>query len=108
MRELISDLLESERLASPHAALQRETVDLAALVRETVAEVAGAEAVELDIAPGLPVLALDRTRVRLLLRNLLDNALRYSAGADRPPCVRAAAAGRRRVARRARFRPRRG
>ena len=34
MRDLISDLLESERLASPHAALHREPVDLAALVRE--------------------------------------------------------------------------
>lgn len=88
MRDLISDLLESERLASPHAALQRETVDLAALLRETVAELAGADAVELAIAPGLPPLSLDRTRVRLLLRNLLDNALRYSAGAVRPPCVR--------------------
>jgi signal transduction histidine kinase len=88
MRDLISDLLESERLASPHAALQREPVDLAALVHETVAEVPGADVVELDIAPGLPVLSLDRTRVRLLLRNLLDNALRYSAGAARPPCVR--------------------
>jgi signal transduction histidine kinase len=88
MRDLISDLLESERLASPHAALQRETVDLGALLRETVAEVAGAEAIELDIAPGLPLLSLDRTRVRLLMRNLLDNALRYSAGAARPPCVR--------------------
>jgi signal transduction histidine kinase len=88
MRDLISDLLESERLASPHAALQREAVDLAALVRETVAEMPSAAAVELDIAPGLPLLALDRTRVRLLLRNLLDNALRYSAGAARPPRVR--------------------
>jgi signal transduction histidine kinase len=33
------------------------------------------------------VLALDRMRVRLLLRNLLDNALRYSAGAASPPRV---------------------
>ena len=38
MRDLISDLLESERLASRHAALQREPVDLAALVRELVAD----------------------------------------------------------------------
>ncbi len=87
MRDLISDLLESERLASPHAALQREPVDLAALLRETAGEVAGADAVELDIAPGLPLLSLDRTRVRLLIRNLLDNALHYSAGAARPPRV---------------------
>jgi signal transduction histidine kinase len=88
MRDLISDLLESERLASPHAALQRESVDLAALVRETVAEMSGAAEVALDLAPGLPLLALDRTRMRLLLRNLVDNALHHSAGAGQPPCIR--------------------
>jgi len=87
MRDLISDLLESERLASPHAALQRETVDLAALAREVAADMPQAAAVELDLATELPPLALDRMRVRLLLRNLLDNALRYSAGAASPPRV---------------------
>ncbi len=87
MRDLISDLLESERLASPHAALQREPVDLAALVRETVAELPAATAVALELAPGLPPLALDRTRIRLLLRNLLDNALRYSVDAAQPPRI---------------------
>ncbi len=94
MRDLISGLLESERLASPHAALQREPVDLAALVREVAAEVTATAAdaesardvrITLDLAPDLPPLALDRTRIRLLLRNLLDNALRYSAEAAQPP-----------------------
>ena len=87
MRDLISDLLESERLASPHVALQREPVDLALLVRETVAEMPGAQDVHLDLASGLPPHAVDRMRIRLLVRNLLDNALRYSAEASRPPCV---------------------
>ncbi|BEP59752.1 hypothetical protein GmRootV213_03060 [Variovorax sp. V213] len=87
MRDLISDLLESERLASPHAALQREPVDLAMLVREIVAEMPGAQNVHLDLAEGLPAHSIDRMRVRLLVRNLLDNALRYSTGAPRPPCV---------------------
>ena len=87
MRDLISDLLESERLASPHAALQREPVDLAVLVREIVAEMPGAQHVHLDLAEGLPAHSVDRMRFRLLLRNLLDNALRYSADAPRPPCV---------------------
>ena len=87
MRDLISDLLESERLASPHAALQREPVDLAALVRETVAEMPHAAAVELDLATDLAPCQLDRTRVRLLLRNLLDNALRHGADAAEPPRV---------------------
>lgn len=87
MRDLISDLLESERLASPHVALQREPVDLAVLIRETVAEMPGAQQVYLDLADGLPPHAVDRMRIRLLVRNLLDNALRYSNEAPRPPCV---------------------
>ncbi|KPU91059.1 histidine kinase [Variovorax paradoxus] len=87
MRDLISDLLESERLASPHAALQRERIDLAALVRETVAEMPAAREVHLDLAEGLPAHSVDRMRIRLLVRNLLDNALRYSTEAPRPPSV---------------------
>jgi signal transduction histidine kinase len=87
MRDLISDLLESERLASPHAALQREPVELAVLVRQIVAEMPGAENVHLDLAEGLPPHSIDRMRIRLLVRNLLDNAMRYSTEAPRPPCV---------------------
>ena len=93
MRDLIGDLLESERLASPHAALQRESVDLSALVREVVSEHAGSALVELDLPEALPPRPLDRTRVRLLVRNLLDNALRYSADAPRPPCISLRAEG---------------
>ncbi|MDM0115617.1 HAMP domain-containing sensor histidine kinase [Variovorax sp. J22R133] len=87
MRDLISDLLESERLASPHAALHREDVDLAALARDVVADLPQAASTTLDLAPDVPLLALDRTRMRLLLRNLLDNAWRHGAGATQPPCL---------------------
>ena len=62
MRDLITDLLESERLASPHAALHREPVDLAALAGEVVASLEGAPAVQLRAASDLPTLALDRDR----------------------------------------------
>ncbi|OUM04201.1 HAMP domain-containing sensor histidine kinase [Variovorax sp. JS1663] len=87
MRDLISDLLESERLASPHVALQREPVDLPALVREVVAEHPEGGRVVLDLAEGLPLLALDRLRIRLLVRNLLENALRYGGDAAEPPRI---------------------
>jgi len=91
MAALVTDLLESERLGQGHAALHREPVDLAALAREVVAALPpGGAGVTLDIAPALPVLPLDATRVRLLLRNLLDNALRHSAGAAQPPVLRLA------------------
>ncbi|HPW09260.1 MAG TPA: HAMP domain-containing sensor histidine kinase, partial [Burkholderiaceae bacterium] len=39
MRDLVTDLLESERLASPHVALQREPTDLATLAAEVVRDV---------------------------------------------------------------------
>ncbi|WP_296509371.1 HAMP domain-containing sensor histidine kinase [Rhodoferax sp.] len=96
MRDLVTDLLESERLASPHAALHREAVDVCALVEDVVCELqasharADAEAgprIDLQLPPDLPRLQLDPTRMRLLVRNLLDNALRHSASAGRPPQI---------------------
>lgn len=87
MRDLVTDLLEGERLAMRHAPLQREPTDLAALAREVLDSLAAEQGAvtTLHAAPGLPVLSLDRARMRLLLRNLLGNALRHSAGAVRPP-----------------------
>lgn len=106
MADLVSDLLESERLGQGHAALHIEPTDLAAMARDVVhglrppsAEqaVEGAPVfagepapVQLDIAPGLPQVAVDRTRLRLVMRNLLDNALRHSQGADHAPVLRLA------------------
>jgi signal transduction histidine kinase len=80
MRDLISDLLESERLAGGAAVLQREPTDLNALVRDLVAAQFAGRGIRLALADGLPRLALDRSRLQLLLRNLLDNALRHGAG----------------------------
>ncbi len=85
MRDLIGDLLESERLASGHAALNAEATDLNALVRAVVDERLAAAAVQLDLADALPTVTVDAVRIRLLLRNLLDNALRHSASAAEPP-----------------------
>jgi signal transduction histidine kinase len=88
MARLISDLLESERLAGRHQALHREPTDPAALAREVIDELAAAQPaarhIALHVSGDLPTLALDRIRVRLLLRNLLDNAMRHSAGAPVP------------------------
>ncbi|MBP6404776.1 MAG: HAMP domain-containing histidine kinase [Ramlibacter sp.] len=96
MASLVNDLLESERLGAGHSALHREPTDPAALAREVVDALAQSHpgaAVQLELADGLPTLNLDRTRMRLLLRNLLDNALRHSAGAPQPPVLRVALQG---------------
>ncbi len=94
MRDLIADLLESERLAGGSAALQRAPTDLNALVRRVVAarqETAASEAAkaaeappQLSLDPLLPMLALDAVRIELLLRNLIDNAVRHASGAAAP------------------------
>ncbi len=80
MRDLVTDLLESERLAGGHAVLQAETTDLAALVRAQLAD----QPVRLALDAGLPPVPLDPVRIRLLLRNLVDNALRHGAGGPPP------------------------
>ena len=41
----------------------------------------------LDLATDLPSQPLDRTRMRVLVRNLLDNALRHGADAGEPPRI---------------------
>ncbi len=89
MRDLVTDLLESERLATRHAALQLEPTDLGELAREVLDGMRGegGQTPRMQVADGLPQLPLDRARMRLLLRNLLGNAQRHSAGASQPPEV---------------------
>lgn len=83
MRDLVTDLLESERLSTRHAALHLEPVNMAALASDVAQGMQSP--VQLALAEDLPVMQVDPARIRLLLRNLLDNALRHTpAGAAAP------------------------
>ncbi|MCB2070002.1 MAG: ATP-binding protein, partial [Ottowia sp.] len=67
-----------------------EPTDLPALAREVIGQLAGArpgaDQVVLQVDAALPVpLSLDAARVRLALRNLLDNALRHTPPGAPPP-----------------------
>jgi signal transduction histidine kinase len=93
MRDLITDLLESERLAAGHAALHPAPGDLNALVRTLVHEQFAAAGLRLELDPALPLIPMDAARMRLLLRNLLDNALRHSSAAPEPPLLSTAVRG---------------
>jgi signal transduction histidine kinase len=81
MGEMIADLLEGERLANGHAALQREATDLNALTADVLAESFPGVKVHTAFAADFPALQLDRMRMRLLLRNLIGNAVRHAGGA---------------------------
>lgn len=83
MSRLITDLLESEHLASRHVALHREDIDLLALTEDVVGELKtrfpAADRIVLHCNAAPPKVALDEKRMRLLVRNLLDNALRHTS-----------------------------
>jgi signal transduction histidine kinase len=80
MESLITDLLESEALNTRHAILRREPVNIGELV-ESVLEIDfnnRNSGISLDLQENIPEVELDVTRIRLLLRNLIDNGLRYN------------------------------
>lgn len=86
MERLIADLLESERLNTRHSKLQVADLDLAALVSGVIgtdfAETAGR--IRLECPPEPLSMAGDATRLRLLVRNLVENALRYTPADGQP------------------------
>ncbi len=95
MERLIADLLESEALNSRHAILRRETVNPGQLVESVVYSdfVNRNDRIHMQISDDLPQAELDVTRIRLLLRNLIDNALRYNPKDAEPVKVRVSVSG---------------
>lgn len=86
MRDLISDLLEGERLSGSHAALSRASTDLCSLLRSLVQAQPDLAVVLLELPSDMPPMDVDPVRMRLALRNLLDNAVRHG-GSTRAPVV---------------------
>ncbi|HEX6828572.1 MAG TPA: ATP-binding protein [Burkholderiales bacterium] len=83
---LVEQLLALARL-DPEAELRRERVDLEALARSVVAELsplAEATGIDLGLASATPAAVEgDPGSLRLMLRNLVDNAVRYTPAGGR-------------------------
>ncbi|GJL80915.1 MAG: hypothetical protein DHS20C01_05490 [marine bacterium B5-7] len=84
MEQLIADLLEAERLNSRHAILKIEEVEVGDLIRDSICEGFSEQGVSLSISNESSIVRVDRLRVRLLIRNLLANALRHNRPAIGP------------------------
>jgi two-component system phosphate regulon sensor histidine kinase PhoR len=88
LQRLVAGLLDLSRIESGQAALRREPVDLAALLRgcaEVVAHRAEEAGVTLDLAlpTDLQPVTGDADRLEQVVANLLDNALRYTPAGGR-------------------------
>lgn len=86
MESLISEILEAERMNSSHTSLHRSPTDIAQLVDDVRHEL-HAEGVTVHMPTVIPLLPVDDTRLRLLLRNLIKNALTHGGQAEPPPSI---------------------
>lgn len=86
MQALVTLILESERLNQKHAVLNKETFALDHLIKEVIGRYFNHESVRNELQ-ALSINA-DKTRLSLLIKNLLDNAIKYSSADDPAPVIR--------------------
>ncbi len=86
MENLITDILETERMNNPHTALVKTSVDLGVLIQSVLDELS-IKKITLQLQPDLPTATFDETRLRLLVRNLVTNAMTHGGNATPPPRV---------------------
>ncbi|MGS2717284.1 ATP-binding protein [Eionea flava] len=80
--DLVSEILETERLSNNHQALDKIDTDFVELCREVVDTLSAknadhAQSLRCDFSSASIMLSVDKTRIKLLLKNILSNALRY-------------------------------
>lgn len=81
LRELLDNALEMARLDTPHIDIHLDLSTVENLVREVVASMRtqiDGRILEIDADEQVPVVQLDTRLVKLALKQLLDNALKYS------------------------------
>jgi signal transduction histidine kinase len=88
MEAMTAEILESERLTSDQGGLVLEQVDLRELVADLAAMYDGRPP-GVDVCAEQPVkVVVDPERIRMMLRNVVDNALKYSQRQTRPVEIR--------------------
>jgi len=94
--DLVNDVLDLSQIEANKMPIVRKPSELTEIINEAAEIVDGLASVRdlqlrLDVQSELPVLNMDRTRVRQILLNLLTNAVRFTQKGE--VCVRAFVAG---------------
>lgn len=89
LETMITELLEVERLSSDYGGLQVAETDLVVLIRELVGTYQERQStIRVVSSPEILSLRIDVERVRTALRNVIENALKYSPATGPPVEVR--------------------
>lgn len=83
MEQLVTSILESEKLNTDHAPLNCTNCDLSELIEAVISQHFTGRDIKLNLTPVKGF--VDEFRFKLLVKNLLDNALHYSP--DNAPAV---------------------
>ncbi len=79
--ELVNHILDMSRLDSGLLQLERTSVSISRLIKEAAAEAqlrAPGHSIQVNLPTGLPRVRIDTKRIRQVLDNILDNAIKYS------------------------------
>ena len=77
MQSLVEDLMSLSRIEAIKHAVPTDPVDMVALVREVAGEVADSATVQISCAADRIVVGGDRGQLGQVIRNLIDNAVKY-------------------------------
>jgi len=81
LAELVDGLLDVSRLEAGLLKLEKQTASISKLIKETVAEAklrAPKHEIVLNLTNRVPMMDIDVKRIRQVLDNLIDNAVKYS------------------------------
>ncbi len=77
MEAMINELLEAERLNAKHKALNLESHDINTIISDVITEYFPEDNIALQLDYNLPKQQLDSVRIRFIIKNILENALKY-------------------------------
>jgi signal transduction histidine kinase len=85
IEKMITDILESERLKEGHGRLKIAVLDLVELIRNVAGEYATSiPAIRISAVAEKVMVNADEERIRILIKNILENSIKYSLPDSRP------------------------